>query len=65
MSCLVAPYAGSVTCWGISEWGEDLHKLLLGNDSGLRESVHAAAYFTEEVAVADEVVKLVFVHDLF
>ena len=54
-----------MTCWGISEWGEDLHKLLLGNDSGLRESVHAAAYFTEEVAVADEVVKLVFVHDLF
>ena len=42
-----------------------MQKLFVGNDAGLGEAVHAAAYFTENVAVADEVVEIVFVHDLF
>ena len=48
---LVAPEAKSVTCWGISEWGKDADELFVGNDAGLGEAVHAAADFTQDVAV--------------
>ena len=54
-----------MVCWCISEWGEDLYKFLVCKYSGLGEAVHAVAYFTEDVAVADEVVEIVFVHGFF
>lgn len=47
----------------VAIFGEVHHKMIIGEDTSVREAIHALANFDENVAVVDEWRKVVVIHD--
>jgi len=62
-SCLVAPEAGCDCAWHVPMGCQELLKLHVGEESGLREAIHAALNLNIDMAMVDQTVELVMVHD--
>ena len=60
----VSPKARCVACQSVAEGGKDLDELLVGKNSSLRQTVHAAANFIKDVFVTYKCMEIIFFHNL-
>jgi len=60
----VEPEAGCDGAWHVAMWCQELLKLQVGQESGLWEAIHAMLNLNIDMAMVDQAVKLVMVHDV-
>jgi len=63
-ACVMMPEAWGYGAWCIPMGGKELLELLVGQEPGLGEAIHAALNFNIDVPIVDQGVEPVVVHDV-